>query len=438
MSSRPLYAQNLVIAFSIFICDNSLNVIITPTRDSRLIADWKNGPRKMKNSCLTIGYLLFVSMTSSAQSVPPTKIPLCTGLSIVTAISQQDGDYESIKTIESVTDKAVRLKYSSERMYQDPLVDDKPSLQKTMVYRLMSIDDLAKANLYEQIFYEKLPELIPGTTAIGTSAAILNDLKKNGEAEIGIFIPFSGKASIDREEHPNVYDNQMIAKIKRVEPGTVMLPVIVNNQRVELPTIHAMGDFFGDKTEFFFLDDPANPIALKWRYGIDALAEIAAEIKKNSGVTVSSDRDRLQVTKITYRCGDASVPAASGPPDGSQLEKALASTGKADIYDIYFTFNSDQLRDESEPRLKEIAAALQKHPDWKLGVAGHTDSIGGSAYNLDLSKRRASAVKDALVKRYKIDPSRLTTTGYGASQPKDTNDTLDGRARNRRVELVKQ
>ena len=127
----------------------------------------------MKKSYLLLGCLLLVTITSAAQSVTPTKIPLCTGLSIVTAISQQDGDYESIKTIESVTNKAVRLKYSSERMYQDPLADDRPSLQKTLVYRSMNSDDLANATLYEQIFYEKLPELIPGTTAIGTSAVLI-------------------------------------------------------------------------------------------------------------------------------------------------------------------------------------------------------------------------------------------------------------------------
>jgi outer membrane protein OmpA-like peptidoglycan-associated protein len=120
------------------------------------------------------------------------------------------------------------------------------------------------------------------------------------------------------------------------------------------------------------------------------------------------------------------------------LEKSLAATGRADVYDIYFSFNSDQIREESEPRLKEIAEALNKHSDWKLSVEGHTDGVGAAAYNLDLSRRRAAAVKDALVKRYKIDPSRLTTTGFGSSRPKDTNDTLAGRARNRRVELVRQ
>jgi OOP family OmpA-OmpF porin len=79
---------------------------------------------------------------------------------------------------------------------------------------------------------------------------------------------------------------------------------------------------------------------------------------------------------------------------------------------------------------------LRRHRDWQLRIAGHTDGIGGDRQNLDLSKRRGAAVKDALVKRYGIDAGLLSTTGFGKSQPKDTNDTVEGRAHNRRVELV--
>jgi outer membrane protein OmpA-like peptidoglycan-associated protein len=78
---------------------------------------------------------------------------------------------------------------------------------------------------------------------------------------------------------------------------------------------------------------------------------------------------------------------------------------------------------------------MQQNPDWKLSVSGHTDNIGGAKFNVALSQRRAAAVKDALVTRFKIAPGRLQTNGYGASSPLDTNDTLEGRARNRRVEL---
>ncbi len=88
--------------------------------------------------------------------------------------------------------------------------------------------------------------------------------------------------------------------------------------------------------------------------------------------------------------------------------------------------------------LKEIADALAKNPAWSLNVEGHTDNIGGDAYNLDLSKRRAASVKEALVTRYRAAGDRLATDGFGAARPKESNSTLEGRARNRRVELVKR
>jgi outer membrane protein OmpA-like peptidoglycan-associated protein len=81
---------------------------------------------------------------------------------------------------------------------------------------------------------------------------------------------------------------------------------------------------------------------------------------------------------------------------------------------------------------------MTDNPDWKLTVEGNTDNIGGDAYNLDLSKRRAAEVKRTLVTEYHIAPDRLSTDGFGASHPIDTNDTLEGRARNRRVELSRE
>jgi outer membrane protein OmpA-like peptidoglycan-associated protein len=401
--------------------------------------------------------LLLVSIcaiTAGAQtSARLQTIPLCPGLTIVTAVNQQDGDYESIKTIESVTNSEVRLKYSVERMVQDIFLDKEPRLVKSTLYRTVRRTDLETAFLYEQQFSEELPEMIPEATAIGTSAAVLNALKSKGESKLGIFITYTQiKPPIDRNVHPNVYDNQMVANVTRVGDKPVMIPILVNDTKVELPAIQARGDFFGDKSEFFFLDDPANPLALKFRVGIDYIKPIDPGTAKATGVQPRPGRDRemLQVTKITYRCTDALARGSGNETPvagrggtsgvglgGASLERALAESGRADVYSIYFSFNSDVIREESEPTLKEIAEVLRRHPDWKLQVNGHTDGIGNEQRNLDLSRRRASAVKDALVKRYGVGTARLTTQGFGKSQPKDTNDTLEGRARNRRVELVK-
>jgi outer membrane protein OmpA-like peptidoglycan-associated protein len=79
---------------------------------------------------------------------------------------------------------------------------------------------------------------------------------------------------------------------------------------------------------------------------------------------------------------------------------------------------------------------MRRHPHWKLRVAGHTDSIGGMVSNLELSRRRAESVREALGK-LGVSLSRLEATGYGAAVPKETNTTIEGRARNRRVELTR-
>lgn len=169
-------------------------------------------------------------------------------------------------------------------------------------------------------------------------------------------------------------------------------------------------------------------------YGIDALTHVENDKIVPGGANGKKDRDILQVIKIATHCENA--PPNNAAP--SAVEESLAKTGRAQIYDIYFNFNSATLRPESEPGLREIATVLQRHPDWTLDVSGHTDSIGGDNYNLNLSRLRAAAVKSALTTRYHIDARQLSTSGYGASQPQDTNATLEGRARNRRVELVRR
>jgi OOP family OmpA-OmpF porin len=120
-----------------------------------------------------------------------------------------------------------------------------------------------------------------------------------------------------------------------------------------------------------------------------------------------------------------------------QLAEQLQKNGRAKVYDLYFDFRSDVLRPESKKVLQEMAQVMREHSDWKLGVEGYTDSIGGDAFNLDLSKRRAAAVEQALVTQYNVASGRLSTAGFGASNFVETNDTLEGRARNRRVEPVR-
>lgn len=120
----------------------------------------------------------------------------------------------------------------------------------------------------------------------------------------------------------------------------------------------------------------------------------------------------------------------------SQIGQNLKDNGRAIIYGINFDFNSDVIKAESKPTLDQIAAVLQENKDWKMTVEGHTDNIGGDAFNKTLSDKRASAVKAYLVGKG-VEPVRLNSSGMGMSKPVAANDTEAGRAQNRRVELVK-
>lgn len=122
---------------------------------------------------------------------------------------------------------------------------------------------------------------------------------------------------------------------------------------------------------------------------------------------------------------------------GRKLYDALAEKGRVATQGILFATGSDQISPESTPTLKEIGAMLAEHPELKLAIEGHTDNVGAAAANQTLSEKRSAAVREFLVREYKVDAGRLTSAGLGASKPVVPNDTPEGRHQNRRVELVK-
>jgi outer membrane protein OmpA-like peptidoglycan-associated protein len=128
------------------------------------------------------------------------------------------------------------------------------------------------------------------------------------------------------------------------------------------------------------------------------------------------------------------VRIAESTPDFNQV---ISSSGRYVTHGILFDTDSDHLKPESAPVIKAVAQGLEKNQSLKLQIEGHTDSTGAAEHNLDLSKRRAEAVKSVLVSQFRIAAERLTTLGLGSSKPLESNDTASGRAQNRRVEFVK-
>lgn len=120
------------------------------------------------------------------------------------------------------------------------------------------------------------------------------------------------------------------------------------------------------------------------------------------------------------------------------LAKEIEQTGHASIYGIYFDTGKADVKPQSEKALAEIAKLLKHNGTLNLYVVGHTDNVGTLSSNMELSKRRADAVVKLLVSKYSISVNRLFAAGVGPLSPVAANNTEEGRAKNRRVELVKQ
>lgn len=120
-----------------------------------------------------------------------------------------------------------------------------------------------------------------------------------------------------------------------------------------------------------------------------------------------------------------------------EMAKSLGSSGRVALYGILFDTDKTDVKPDSAPTLEEIAGLLRTDPKLAVIVVGHTDNQGGYEYNLDLSRRRAEAVIRTLAASHRIDPKRLKAAGVGMVAPAASNDDEAGRARNRRVELVK-
>jgi outer membrane protein OmpA-like peptidoglycan-associated protein len=124
--------------------------------------------------------------------------------------------------------------------------------------------------------------------------------------------------------------------------------------------------------------------------------------------------------------------------DANSMMSDINTQGRVALYGIYFDFDKSDVKPESDPTLKEISKLLSENPKLNLFVVGHTDNVGDYNYNMKLSQARADAVVKTLVSKYNVDKNRLTSAGVGPLAPITTNDTEEGKAKNRRVELIKK
>lgn len=206
--------------------------------------------------------------------------------------------------------------------------------------------------------------------------------------------------------------------LTRIGTEPVPFSVLVNGRRATLQAISVKGQLkYGDKVrpwEQLIYDDPKHPLTLRFAYGA---------VGADAGFTPEFTRE---VVKIDF-------PVA----DDRTIETALTADCRAEVPGIYFDFDRATLKPQSTRALTTVADLLKRQTSWRVSIEGHTDNSGSDAYNQDLSTRRADTVRTALVRDFAVDQGRLTSVGFGERRPVETNDTIAGRARNRRVELVR-
>jgi len=366
----------------------------------------------MRPRHVAMGAALGVMVATRAIAAQPTtpRVPVRAGVTIVSAVvgDRERKDYEQIIAIASATNDAITLEAFAE--YEER----SGRRRRVIVTRRVSRADIAGAATHILGFHTADAVSLPGTTSLGPSLEVARSLRTTGRAR------YSVKHYADKEASTGT--------ISLVEKDPVPFPVLLNGRRVMLPALHAAGhlthQLFVRPWEIYILDHPVQPILLKVAYGApDAKIPVVPEWTR-------------QVVRIDFLDQTVRNPGGGGGSE-TEVESALEKDCRVELPGVYFEFNSATLTPQSDPALRSLAAMLGRRADWRISIEGHTDSVGTEQYNMDLSARRAAAVREALVSTHGIASERITTAGFGKSRPREPNATPEGRARNRRVELVR-
>lgn len=347
-------------------------------------------------------------------------IPLKTGLVIVSASRFDYGDFEALTAISSADAKQVTLSVEAVRQNAEEEQSEDPSpfksWEKAHFERVIQREDLTSSTRMNQVFIAGDPDAFPGSTTDIASARVLSNLRSVGETPFilgtvtGSAPSFGSMLGSGRRFFRG--------KLQRVEVGNVQ--VLLNGEPTPITAIHARGPLsLGEETidfDVWIADDPDNALVLK------------------------VGEDQYQVIRIDYPVdGSDALGPGVGVRGAGALDEALTGGDcEAELHGIYFDSGKADILAPSRPTLEALAEVLNTHDEWSVSIAGHTDSVGDDAYNLDLSRRRAGAVAAALSNTFGIDAGRLRTDGHGEAEPIGDNGTLEGRARNRRVEISRE
>jgi outer membrane protein OmpA-like peptidoglycan-associated protein len=359
------------------------------------------------------GLLLTITCWATPVVAQKSALPLppVAGMSVVQTLTMPEGDRESVHTVTDVTPKGLRWMWQFVEVHTNG-----DTLRRTHYYAELK-QDLASAIRLRGYHDVRDPEEHPGYTMQALSRDVYRRLRTAGSDSFQVMAlePTGGGAllaafGVGAGGRSPV---RWRGTLSVATPTPVPFPLLVNGRRVELAALQVRGRFIArGKTwepQFWFLADSVYPLMVKWIGSATQTGNV------------------LQTIRVDLPSGD--LPR--------ELELGLTASCRVELPGIYFAFNSAVLDSTSNRTVAAVAGVLAKHPDWTVTLEGHTDSIGSAAANRLLSERRVAAVRARLVDRHKVDAGRLETAGLGSARPRESNTTIEGRARNRRVELVR-
>jgi OmpA family protein len=349
-----------------------------------------------------------LSMLGAAQAadkpVEIRQVPLQPGLVLVSALHWDAGDRENIFTVEQKTANGVTYGWNTKQRG----ADGKP--EEVEFRRFVRASDLEKATRLHAVYWTADKTDYPGYTGWSLSSAVYDALAAGGEAPYMIVDLGSEKEGAEAVVGNLLRQTRRLKGSLRFHSTTAQaFPLLYNGARVAVPARRATGNFVADgvteNVELWVLADRVHPLLLKMIKGGHEWQIVRIETPREQ-------------------------PSRS-------IEQQLTRNCRVEIPGVYFAFATADLDSMSDRALAAVAQTLRDHPDWTVSIEGHTDDIGSDVSNLKLSQARADAVRGNLVERQSIAAVRLKALGHGETQPRESNATLEGRARNRRVELVR-
>ncbi len=346
---------------------------------------------------------------------PPVQIPLVPGLVLGSVLHSPLGEREDVIEIRSADTTGVHY------AWHERTIEANGDTTNGFRKRFVSAGDLAGAPRFDSVFGRD-EQIRPGFTALTLSSAVYRQLVDAGSAPFSLMVipdearrtPLSGTA-LDA-----LFSAQRVrykGTLTRVSPAPEPFPLLVDGIRTGLPALHVKGSFASGlkraEWELWVLADSAHPLLLKSVLQGDVFQMVRADLP------------------------DSSARKRGAPIEGRLLEAELVKRCRIEIPGVYFAFGTAAIDPISDRALAELAKGLAGHPNWKVTVEGHTDSVGTDAANQALSERRAEAVRTRLARQHGVNTGTWGAVGYGATKPRESNSTIEGRARNRRVELIR-